>query len=243
MDGFGRIPFLKDSTLKTSPLPKQSIVSGIQFVLAEVVNIQALKKLITLAILAIVCFTASAEFRWGVQAGVNVSNYYWKQPLLKSSYGVGPTAGLIGEIMIPGIGFGIDFGLRYNMRASSVNLGDHYVWSSDGYGDVNYKLHQLQLPVNLRFKYTNLNGFEQYAAPFVFAGPVFNFALKQSNCPAIEHPAASVGLQFGLGGEFLEKIQLSFAYRLGVAYEIRTVKLDNLSARSSGFNINVAYLF
>lgn len=187
--------------------------------------------------------TAWGEFRFGPQAGFNVSNYFWKQPLIESKYGVGPTAGILGELMIPGIGFGVDMALRYNMDASRINLGEHYVWSSDGYGNDVFRLHQLQLPVNLRFKYTRLEGVERYVAPFAFVGPVFNFALKQGDCGAIEHPAASVGIQFGLGGEFFEHLQLSAAYQWGVAYQIRTVKLDNLSARNSGFNINLAWLF
>lgn len=193
--------------------------------------------------MALVCLTASAEFRWGPIAGMNVSNFYWKQPLLKSGQQVGFQAGLLGEIMIPGIGFGVDFALRYDMRGAKINLGDHYVWSSEGYGEENLKLHTLEIPVNLRFKWTRMDGLEHYVAPFAFIGPVFQFNLGQSNCAAIEHPDGSVGLQFGLGGEFLEHIQLSASYIWGVTYDVRTVKLDNLSARTSSWNINVAYLF
>lgn len=193
--------------------------------------------------MALICLTASAEFRWGPIAGMNVSNFYWKQPLLKSGQQVGFQAGLLGEIMIPGIGFGVDFALRYDMRGAKINLGDHYVWSSEGYGEENLKLHTLEVPVNLRFKWTRMDGLEHYVAPFAFIGPVFQFNLAQSKCDAIEHPDGSVGLQFGLGAEFLEHIQLSASYIWGVTYDVRTVKLDNLSARTSSWNINVAYLF
>lgn len=196
-----------------------------------------------LIILAAVALTASAEFRWGPQAGLNINDYYWKQPLLKSDMRCGANAGLLGELMIPGIGFGVDFGLMYNLHSATIDLGSHYVWSSDGYKDIDYRMHTIQIPVHLRFKWTRMNGVEHYVAPFAFVGPTFNFKVASSKCDAIEKPAGSVGLQFGLGGELLEHIQLSLAYQWGVTYELRTVKLDNLSATASSWNINVAYLF
>ena len=104
-------------------------------------------------------------------------------------------------------------------------------------------MHTIQIPVHLRFKWTRMNGVEHYVAPFAFVGPTFNFKVASSKCDAIEKPAGSVGLQFGLGGELLEHIQLSLSYQWGVTYELRTVKLDNLSATASSWNINVAYLF
>lgn len=202
-----------------------------------------MRKFLTLIILAVCALSASAEFRWGPQAGWNMSNYYWKQPLLDSSQRSGFQAGLLGEVMIPGIGFGIDLGLRYAYTDGTVNLGDHYVWSSDGYENGSFSLHRIEVPIHLRFKWTRMDGFEHYVAPFAFVGPVVRFNVSQSDCAAIEHPAGSLGIEFGLGGEFLEHIQLSASYTWGVSYDIRTVKLDNLSARSSSWNINVAYLF
>lgn len=193
--------------------------------------------------MAVSAISASAEFRWGPTIGWNTSNFYWKQPLLKSSQKSGFQAGLMGELMIPGIGFGIDMAARYAYHESSINLGDYPIWSNDGYENGNLKLHRLEIPLNLRFKWTRMDGFEHYAAPFAFVGPVFAFNLSQSKCDAIEHPAGSVGVQFGLGGEFLEHIQLSASYIWGTCYDIRTVKLDNNSARNSSWTINLSYLF
>ena len=202
-----------------------------------------MKKLLTLILLTVVCLSASAEFRWGPTAGLNISNYYWKQPLLESNQKCGFQAGLMGELMIPGIGFGIDFAARYNMQGASVNLGDHKVWNSDGYENMDFRLHTLEIPVNLRFKWTRMDGLEHYIAPFAYLGPVFQFHLSQTKCAAIEHPAGSVSLQFGLGAEVLEHIQISASYSWGVTYCARTVKLDNMSARVSSWNVNLAYLF
>ncbi len=202
-----------------------------------------MKRIILSILTRLSVLSVSAEFRWGPNVGININNYYWKQPLLKSDYRCGVNAGVLGELMIPGIGFGIDMGLNYNMHSGSVDLGSYPVWSNDGYKDMNFTLHTIQIPVHLRFKWTRMNGVEQYVAPFAFVGPVFSFTAAQTKCAAIVHPAGCVGLQFGLGGEFIEHIQLSCSYQWGVTYELRTVKLDNLSARSSSWNINIAYLF
>ncbi|MDE5773790.1 MAG: PorT family protein [Muribaculaceae bacterium] len=202
-----------------------------------------MKKLFFCLIAVLTALSASAEFRWGPTAGLNINNYYWKQPLLKSDYRCGVNAGILGELMIPGIGFGVDMGLMYNMHSGSVDLGSHPVWSNDGYTDTDITLHTVQIPVHLRFKWTRMNGVEQYIAPFAYVGPAFCFTAAQSKCAAIEHPAGNVGLQFGLGAEIIEHIQFSVCYQWGVSYELRTVKLDNLSARGSSWNINIAYLF
>ena len=200
------------------------------------------KTLISLAALAIAA-SASAEFRWGPAAGINISNMRWKQKLLQTNTLVGPQAGLMGEIMIPGIGFGIDLALKYSANGSTLHFGEHEVWAADGIGTAKVWVHQLQIPLNLRFKWTRMEGVEQYIAPFVYGGPVFNFNIATTDCPAIEHPAASFALQCGIGAELFEHWQISGGYLWGFSYELRTIKLDNFSASQRGWQINLAYLF
>jgi len=202
-----------------------------------------IKKLLSIALILITALGASAEFRWGPTAGFNVSNYYWKQDLIGNHYLCGGQVGLMSEIMIPGIGFGIDFGLRYQLHGAKVDFSEKKVWASDGIGDTNLYMHTLQIPLNLRFKWTRMNGLEQYVAPLAFAGPVFQFNLATSKCAAVEHPVGSVGLQVGIGAEILEHIQITAGYTWGLSYEVRTIKLDNFSARNQGWQVNVAYLF
>lgn len=202
-----------------------------------------MKKIILAFLLSLVVFGASAEFRWGPSVGVNISELYWKQDLVKTSMFAGPNVGVMGEIMIPGIGFGIDIGLKYSMHGATVNFGEHKIWSSDGFGKEKLEFHTLQIPLNLRFKWTRMNGFEQKLAPFVYGGPVFSFNLSTSKCAAIEHPAGSMAMQCGIGGEIFEHWQVSAGYLWGISYDCRTVKLDNFSARNRGWQVNVTYLF
>lgn len=202
-----------------------------------------MRRLLLTFIALIITVSASAEFRWGPTAGINVSTLHWKQDLVTTKTLAGVNVGAMGEIMIPGIGFGVDFALKYAMHGAKVNFGEKHVWAVDGYGNENVFIHTLQIPLNLRFKWTRLNGFERWAAPFAYAGPVFTFNLATSNLDCIEHPEGSFGLQCGVGGEFFEHLQFSVGYLWGLSYDVRTVKLDNFSASNRGWQINFAWLF
>lgn len=202
-----------------------------------------MKKYLITLLLALTVFGASAEFRWGPTAGVNFSTLHWKQDLAQTSMLTGFDAGLAGELMIPGIGFGIDLALRYNMHGAKVNFGDHKIWAIDGIPNQNVWFHNIEIPLNLKFKWTRMNGFERILAPLVYAGPVFNFTVATSDCPAIEHPAGYVAIQVGAGIELFEHYQISGGYSWGVSYQVRTVKLDNYSAQTRGGFIQLAYFF
>ena len=201
------------------------------------------KKITAILILCLVSLSAAAEFRWGPTLGVNFSTLHWRQEIAKTSARTGFQAGLLGEVMIPGIGFGIDLGLRYNLHGAHVNFGDHKVWAIDGIKNQNVWLHNLEIPVNIKFKYTRLNGFERVLAPFVFGGPVFNFTLGSNNAPAIQKATGYVAIQVGAGGELFEHFQLSAGYSWGVSYQVNTIKLDNYIASPRGAIINLSYLF
>ena len=63
------------------------------------------------------------------------------------------------------------------------------------------------------------------------------------NCKALEQPVGTVSLDFGLGVELFQKLQITAGYLWGLSYATRTVKLENLSARADGFRVNLAYFF
>lgn len=204
-----------------------------------------MKKLIIFLLASIISFSAAAEFRWGPIIGVNGSSLYWKQDLVTTKYKIGGSAGILGELMIPGIGFGIDMALRYQLNGAKVNFGERLIWSGapDYMGNEDVWIHTIQVPVNLRFKYTRLDGLERTIAPFAFAGPVFTFNVATSNIPVIEKPGGTVDIQVGAGAELIERLQISGGYYWGVSYQVRTIKLDNFSARPQGWFINAAWLF
>lgn len=202
-----------------------------------------MKKILLIFVTLTVALTASAKFRWGPTAGVNFSDYHWNQQLIKTDILPGFQAGVIGEVMIPGIGFGFDFGLRYQMRGGRVHFEDQPIWSTSGIGSTNLWLHTIQVPVNLRFKWTRMEGLENYIAPFAYVGPQFNFNVAGTNCDATKRAGAAVGIQVGLGVELWKKFQVSGGYVWDVTYDQRTLKLDNFNSKLQGGYIDFAYLF
>lgn len=191
-----------------------------------------------------VCITpAFSQFRWGPTLGANFSDYKFKQHLISQDQSVGANVGILGELMFPGIGFGIDLGLQYNLHGSKLHLGEKTVWAADGYGTEQSWIHSIQIPINLRFKYTRLDGLKDKIAPFVYGGPVFSLTVGHDNVKALEYSGGAVMLQCGIGAEIYRHYQISAGYCWGMTYEMRTVKLDNFSARSRGWKVGLTYLF
>lgn len=200
--------------------------------------------IICVALLSLVSANvASAQFRYGPMVGVSFTDLKFNQDIISVDGEAGFAGGLFSEMIFPGIGFGFDAGLIYNMKGAKINLGEKKIWSSDGYGNERCMLHYIGLPINLRFKYTNFGGFEDYVAPFVFAGPEFSFLVAHSKIDAFQYAVASVGLTVGLGAELFKNWQLSGGYTWGLSHAIKTVKLDDYCAYNRSWNIRLAYLF
>lgn len=190
-----------------------------------------------------ISLSSSAQFRYGVTLGADVSNLRFKQDLIQVDKSVGYSAGIVTEMMFPGIGFGIDFGLYYEQRGATLHLGDRLMWASQGYGTDRSYLHYAVVPFHLRYKYTRMNGFEDTLAPFVYVGPSVGFLVGHSNLDCLRYPFGELGIDFGIGLELKRHWQISGSYTMGVTYALKDKILSNYSARNSTWNVRVAYLF
>ncbi len=202
------------------------------------------KLLITSAILICSLYNvATAQFRYGPTASVDITNLSFKQDLISVNPSVGFSAGIMSEMMFPGIGFGIDAGFLYSQRGASLNLGEKEIWASDGYGKERAYLHYIEIPVHLRFKYTRLNGIEDYVAPFIYVGPSFSLLVGHGHLKALEYAGGDIGLTIGLGAELWKNWQISGSHTWGTTYSLKTIKLKDFSARNRAWSIKIAYLF
>lgn len=199
--------------------------------------------LVLLAIIAIAPSSASAKFRWGATAGVNINSLKFKQDIVSIGSTIGYAAGIQGELMFPGIGFGVDFGIGYDQQGAKVNLGEKLIWSSLGYGNEQVYLHNIHIPIHLKFKYTRLNGIENKIAPLVYVGPEFNIQAAHGKCKAFKYSGGDLGITVGVGAELFRKLQVSGAYTWGMTYDLRTKLLDGYSAQSRQWSVRLAYFF
>lgn len=191
---------------------------------------------------AILCSaTANAQFRYGPALGVNFNNLKFTQHLFTVDRTVGVKAGLATELMFPGIGFGINSGIFYEMRGAKLHLGEREVWHSLGYGNETSMLHYISIPINLRFKWTRMNGLEDYFAPFIYGGPVFSILAGHSQVKALRYSRGDVALTAGLGFELWKNWQVQAGYTWGVTTALQTRLLDDFTAKNRGWNLTFIY--
>lgn len=204
------------------------------------------------AVLLCLCMApaAMAQFRWAAVAGANIDNMKFKQDLISIGSTAGFDAGIMGEMMFPGIGFGLDFGLLYNMMGANVDLGSRKIWSSDGFKKSNVALHMVQIPIHLRFKYTRLNGLEDIVAPLVYGGPELSIMAGHSSVkgnPGVRNPfkysGGDLGLAVGGGAELFKRWQVTVQYTWGMTYLLKTRKLDDFSSQNRQWSFKVGYFF
>ncbi len=182
------------------------------------------KYILCLALVAsmIGAFSASAQFRYGPMLGIDITNLKFRQDLITVDKSVGFSTGIATEMMFPGIGFGVSSGIFYEQRGATLNL---------------------EIPIHLRFKYTRLNGMEDYVAPFVFGGPSFSILAAHSNVKALKYAGGEMGLTVGLGVEIFKNWQVQASRTWGMVYAVKTKLLDDFSAKNRTWDIRVVYLF
>lgn len=186
---------------------------------------------------------ADAQFRYAAVVGPNISSLKFKQDLVGVSQTTGFQVGAQGEVIFPGLGFGVDLGLFYNQLGAKVNLGERKIWASQGYGDERVYLHYIQIPLHLRFKWTRMNGLEDFVAPFVYGGPDFTILAAHGGCDAFDYAGGELGITAGLGFEILKRWQISGSYTWGMTYALKTVLLDDFSARNRHWSVRLTYFF
>ena len=189
---------------------------------------------------------AQSTTRWGVTVGGNYNKIHFQQAdIFASDKMFGGMAGLTGEMMISGIGFGVDASLLYNLKQGRLHMGDRKIWSSQGLGNEVCRLHYIDVPLNLKFKYRNLNGLENTIAPIAFFGPTFSFLAGHNNIGdnQLKYNTVSVGLHGGLGVELFNKFQLNASYNFNLGETCRTTLLDEHSAKSRTWQVTATYFF
>ena len=190
-------------------------------------------------------FTADAETRWGIVAVGNYSNLKFNQDLISVDKGFGGGAGLMGESIIPGIGFAVDGSVIYSAFTSNVHLGERPVWRNDDFGNETLCNHTIDIPLNLKFKYSNLNGIENIIAPLAYVGPSFTVHVGDGSkgADAMSYKRIAFGIHVGAGCELFRRVQVSASYTWGITKTLSTIKLDDFEAKNKYWRLQVAYMF
>ena len=209
-----------------------------------------MRKFTRLLVLAVALFCAVSSFaqperRWGVTVGGNYNEIHFKQSdIFDSDPMFGGSIGVTGDLMIPGVGFGIDGSILYTFRQGRVHFGDKRAWESQGIETQAVQLHYIDVPLNLKFRYSRLGGLESTIMPFVYAGPTFSFLAGHNKVGnALKYTTVNVLLHAGIGVELFNKVQISGGYSFSVGQNLGTKILDEHVAKHRTWFVQATYFF
>lgn len=194
-------------------------------------------KLLIVALVAIFAAgTASADFRWGIKAGLNFNKLDYKDAAANLEPGnrTGWEAGLMTEFTVPIIGVGADVSLLYARQ--NLDKATEAVYKDKDF---------LDIPVNLKWK-INIPVVASIVKPMIFTGPDFLVALNKHSIENIKSKTCEVGWNIGIGVELLKHLQVQGSYCIGmnnVAKYTGQVNTVDLKAKKNYWTVTAAYLF
>ena len=102
--------------------------------------------------------------------------------------------------------------------------------------------------IYLRFKYSNLNGFERKLCPFVFVGPELSILLAHNKLEkngeaAFDYKPVQLGLAVGVGVEIRRNWQLTGSYTWDMTGTMNATKLDNFDSHNRTWKVALTYFF
>lgn len=218
---------------------------------------KTLYKSLLVAIVAILAVgTASADFRWGIKAGVNVNHVDFQkimdkagaqQTLTDKSNQAGWMAGLMAEFTIPIVNLGADVSLLYARQ----NVADDAKFEKY-YENQNF----LDIPVNLKWK-IGLPVVGKIVTPMIYTGPDFMFVLNKNTLDYISEKKCEVGWNVGIGLELLKHLQIQAGYTFGLnsvakyagtvenltGIDVPDLELQDLKVKKNYWSVTAAYLF
>lgn len=193
------------------------------------------KKALLVAIIAIFTVgSASADFRWGIKAGVNFSDLNLKNiPSSVTDPGnrTGWQAGLMAEFTIPIVNIGADASLMYMRQNLDKN---------DAYSNKDF----IDLPINLKWK-IGLPVVGKIISPIIYTGPDFLFALNKHTIEDFKTKTCEVGWNVGIGLQLINHLQITGGYCFGLNGVAKYVGInpEDQKVKKNYWSVSAAYLF
>ena len=193
-------------------------------------------RIIVLAIVAmIIALPASAQFRFGIKAGVALNSLHFSSDYLEnlnSDNRAGFTGGLMAEFTLPVIGLGLDASLMYVHRSA-----EEAVDTDDAEGEVSFaKRDYIEIPINVKYKFS-IPAISSIVAPYVFTGPSIAFLVSDSK---EKNKKCDFAWNVGAGVELVRHLQVSASYGFGIT---KLVAERDANVKNRYWTLTAAYLF
>lgn len=173
-----------------------------------------MRKSLLLIILATIFagFNASAQFRFGIRAGMTVNELTFSKSDLHSSNRNGFTGGVSTEFNIPVIGLAVDGSLMFSQRNFDYTVPVEGGPAYTKHHSRNY----INIPLNLKYK-INIPLVGKIIKPFITTGPEFSFLLSKGNMgDGWRNKKYDTAWTAGLGVELISHLQIAANYGWGL---------------------------
>ena len=209
-----------------------------------------MKKIISSALLVLsflfsIPVHAGEPLKFGVKAGLNVSDFYFDSEVFDKTNQAGWFFGPTVKFTLPVVGLGMDASVLYDYRAAKL---DYATMTQT------VKQQQIAIPVNARYSI----GLGSMASVFIFGGPqvAFNIGEKEyqwnmKSTYALKNSNFSVNLGFGVNA--FKHLQVSANYNISCgktghatwksATDAATSVFNKKSSRNNSWQVGVAYFF
>ncbi|MDR2651540.1 MAG: PorT family protein [Prevotellaceae bacterium] len=197
-----------------------------------------MKKVLLIILGIALTYGVNAQLRYGIKLGGTLSNLSTK------------TAGE-SDNSDPKIGIQAGGILEYSF-SPSFSLQPELLYVNNGgkfENDLSFNMHNLQLPVNIKYK-MGTDNLKFYVTAGPYLGYIFAARLKTgsvsvnafdesvNNEMKLKH--FDFGLGTGLGIEIAERYIVGVGYKYGLA---NLTKVEDVTVKSGTFNLSIGYLF
>ena len=188
---------------------------------------------------------ASAQIKFGLKGGVNVTDMSLNSSVFDASNRTGFFVGPTIKVQLPLVGLGIDASALYDQREAKIKVGDATTTET-------LRSQAINIPINLRYGW----GLSSMANIFLFAGPQFGFNVGDKEQKITESSTWSVknsnfSLNFGAGVTLLSHLQLTANYNVvcgktsdaTITEGLEQLTNKEVRSRANAWQIALAYYF
>lgn len=198
---------------------------------------KSLKLLLIVAALGVSAYGSqtSAQVRFGVKAGVEVSKLHFDNRIIESNNRAGFTGGLMMEFTVPVVGIGFDLSAMYARRSAEFA-------EKHGIDERSY----IEIPLNLKYK-LGIPGIGSIIKPYLATGPSVAFLTsKQDVKDAYHNKSVDWAWNFGAGFELFKHLQVGASYGLGLSNAVSLIpgaETTKVPGKNRYWTVTAAYLF
>ena len=184
--------------------------------------------------------TASAQFKFGIVAGMNMSKLSFDDgKYFNSEHRAGWYVGPKVWFNIPIVGLGVNASAQYSQRRMNVKSGD----GEDAVSD-SKNLNTIEIPINVRYTL----GLGSIASVYAETGPQFGFNVGNKTVSEVaKFKSSNVTWNVGIGARVLGHLEAGVGYNIALS-KFGELVPDALTGTKNDFKSNtwqvqVAYLF